>query len=331
MEKETDTLDYARSIVEQQAKALHLLVERIPNTLEPSVQRILEATENGNRVVVTGIGKAGYIGMRISASLASISVPSFFLHPSEAVHGDLGRVHPGDIILMLSNSGETEELTRLLPPLERRQVFIISITSNKNSTIGRQANLTIDFGSIEEAGHLKIAPTSSSLVLSSLGDALITTVAWRRDLSKEEFAINHPGGSLGRSLMSVEKIMRVGESHCILNENLSVLEVIQAYTATPGRPGAASLVNSIGVLSGVFTDGNLRRLLASNELSFLYRPIKEVMTRNPKVIKHTALAKEAFDLLTQYEIDQVIVVDSEDKPVGLVDIQDASRMFRGLE
>jgi arabinose-5-phosphate isomerase len=267
------------------------------------------------------MGKAGFVAQKISATLSSIGFPSFYLHPAEAVHGDLGRFTSNDLALLLSNSGETSELVRLLPTLKERGSHIISITSSRGSTLGKHSDIVIETGRFPEAGPLGLAPTTSTTVMMSLGDALAMALVNRRGFTKEEFAAFHPGGDLGRSLMLVSDIMRTGDSCCVVHESVETKKALHLITETKGRPGAASIVNDAGTIVGVFTDGNLRRCL-ERDTEFLQKPIGELCSRTPITITPDRLAQEAARIIQERKIDQLMVVDERNTPVGLIDIQD---------
>lgn len=315
-----DALKYAREIIALEAKAVAQLGRHLNQQFEAALEAILALPPQG-RVVVSGIGKAGLIGMKISSTLASTGVSSFFLHPAEAIHGDLGRFADDDIALILSNSGESEELLRMLPSVKRRGCRIILITGKTNSRLAELSDIVLSIGELAEAGPLGLAPTTSTTAMLVLGDALAMTVWSRREFSEEKFALYHPGGSLGRALTPVNQIMRRGSQHCVVREQEITKKVLHKITITKGRPGAATVVNKKGELVGIFTDGNLRRCLESGA-EFLDLPIARVMTRKPRTIGHDKLAQEALGIMSELKIDQIIVVDKKRKPVGLIDIQD---------
>jgi arabinose-5-phosphate isomerase len=278
-------------------------------------------------VVISGIGKSGLVGQRISASFASTGTPSHFLHPVEALHGDLGRVRRSDVALLLSYSGETDELVRLLDGLKQQQVPLVAITSTRESTLGRLADITIELGRIEEVCPLGLAPTTTVNCISAVGDALVLGVMSLRDFSKEDYAAFHPGGALGRKLLKVHEVMdfRAGENFTPLSERLTLREILDFDSPTGRRAGAAVLVNQAGELTGVFTDGDLRRHLKS-DANLLTAAVSTLMTRNPKRIHKNALASEAAAILNKYRIDELPVVDDANHPVGLIDVQDLLRL-----
>lgn len=313
-------ISYGREVLEAAAAAITQAAVSLGSSFSCAIDLISRRSAHG-RIVVSGMGKAGYVGMKLSATLASIGYPSFFLHPADAIHGDLGRISSSDTLLLLSNSGETPEIIRLLPRVKEFGVSIIAITAAENSSLGKHCDVAITFGKVQEAGPLGLAPTTSTSVMLAVGDALAMTLISRKGFSREEFATFHPGGDLGRSLLTVADIMRSGDAHCVVPDTMITREVLHAISATRGRPGAAAIVNDAGKLVGVFTDGNLRRCLEGNT-SFLEQPIHEVASRNPKSISSQKLATEAAHLIAVEKIDQVIVVDDHNTPIGLIDIQD---------
>jgi arabinose-5-phosphate isomerase len=313
----TEDIKYGREVIALEARALERLLDRVDEGFQKAVDSILNCK---GRVVVTGIGKAGIIGQKVSATLASTGTPSYWLHPSEARHGDLGRVVKEDVVLALSNSGETE-VAALLPFVKKIGAGVIAITGNRESTLARYSDVVLDIGRIEEPCPLGLAPSASSTAMLALGDALALTVLKRRNFSKEEYAFYHPGGELGRGLLTVEMVMRGGQANPVVKEDCQVLEALRVMTHTQGRPGAVSVIDDRGRLVGFFTDGDLRRRLEQGQ-GFLKGTIKEVMTRNPKVIRKDSLAAEAYNLLKMNKIDQLPVVDEKGMAVGLLDVQD---------
>lgn len=313
----TEDVRYGKKVIALEAQALERLVDRVDDGFQRAVDFVLHCK---GRVVVTGIGKAGIIGQKISATLASTGTPSYWLHPSEARHGDLGRVVKEDVVLALSNSGETE-VAALLPFMKKIGAGVIAITGSSESTLARHSDVVLDIGQIEEPCPLGLAPSASSTAMLALGDALAITVLRRRNFSKEEYAFYHPGGELGRKLLAVEVVMRSGQANPVVKEDCQVLEALKVMTHTPGRPGAVSVVDGKGRLTGFFTDGDLRRRLGRRQ-DFLKGAIKEVMTRNPKTIRKDSLAAEAYNILKVNKIDQLPVVDKKGIPVGILDVQD---------
>lgn len=313
-------VSYGQEMIRQQIGVLSRVAESLDPRFALAVERLLSLEPN-SRIVVSGMGKAGYVGMKLSSTLASIGFPSFFLHPADAIHGDLGRLQRNDVVLILSHSGETDEVVRLLPRIKRFGAMIISITSTSTSSLGRHSDVVIETGKIPEAGPLGLAPTTSTTVMLALGDALAMTLLARKGISREEYAAFHPGGDLGRSLMLVKEIMRTGASVCVVTEATINSKALHDITATEGRPGCAAVVNGAGEIVGVFTDGDLRRCL-ENEPDFLRKTIGSVCSRTPITICTDQLAQEACRIIQERKVNQLFVVDHSGKPVGLVHIQD---------
>ncbi len=306
-------------ILEQEIKALEGLRPRIGVGFAQAVDLILETS---GTVILTGMGKAGLIARKVSATLASTGTPSIFLHPAEAVHGDLGRVVQGDLVLAFSKSGETEELLRFLPVVKASGVPILAMTESKASTLGQLADLVLEMGPIDEAGEHGLAPSASTVAMLALGDALALVVQESRNFGPEEFARFHPAGSLGRRLLRVGEIMRKDERNPLVSLGAKLREVLFVMTKTPGRPGAALVVDHEQRLVGIFTDGDLRRCLEKGVEGLLDRRIDEVMTVSPRKISVDRLAAEAFNQLKENQVDQLPVVDESGKAVGILDVQD---------
>jgi arabinose-5-phosphate isomerase len=312
-------IERARTIIEREAEALSLLAGRLDGSFSVVVERILALP---GHVVTSGMGKAGLVAQKISQTLASTGTPSLFLHPADAVHGDLGRVVEGDLLLALSKSGETEEVLRLLAPVKARGVPVVALTQSRGSTLGKHSDHVLEIGPIEEVGPWQLAPSASTTAMLALGDALALVVQDGRNFGPQDFARYHPGGDLGRRLMRVEELMRTGDRNPKIKSGASVLETIEVMTRTAGRPGAASIVTEDGVLLGFFTDGDLRRLIQRSQTGVAHLPIDEIMTRNPRTIAPEMFALEALALLHQHHVDQMPVVDALGKLRGLLDVQD---------
>ncbi len=274
------------------------------------------------QTVVTGMGKAGLVGQKISATLASTGTPSFFLHPAEALHGDLGRIRPGDVVLALSNSGETAEVNMVMAAVRKLGLPLIGLTGRADSTLGTHSDHLLDIGRVEEACPLKLAPTASTTLMLALGDALAMAVLEEREFGPRDYAVFHPAGSLGRRLMRVDEVMRKGDALPLVLAGTSVADALIQTSKTKGRPGASLVVDADGVLSGIFTDGDLRRLLEGGSFERLERPIDEFMAAQPKVLAPSDLAVDAHRLLRENRIDMAPVIDESRRPVGLIDVQD---------
>ncbi len=310
----------AKQVLKIEADAIRRLIPRIGRSFEAAV--ILLAGCKG-RVIVTGMGKAGIIGQKMSATLASTGTPSHWVHPAEAIHGDMGRVVRDDVIIAFSNSGETEELTRLLPVIKRIGSHLIAITGNSRSSLAKHSDVTLDVSVRHEACSLNLAPTASTTAMLAMGDALAVVVAERKRFKEQDFALLHPGGQLGRRLLlRVSDLMRTGRAVPIVKETSRVKHVLLAITKA--RAGCASIVDARGRLIGIFTDGDLRRHLESHA-NLAQQRVREVMTRHPKTIASDRLAAEALRVLREHKIDELVVVDAKRRPIGLLDVQDLLR------
>ncbi len=311
-------LERAREVLAVEAQA----VMRLREILGESFLRAADLVQScKGRVVVTGMGKAGKIAEKISATLASTGTPSLFLHPADAVHGDLGRCLRDDVVLVLSNSGETEEIVRLLPAVRQISARLVAFTGAVRSTLGREADVVIDLGPIQEACPLGLAPTASTAAMLALGDALAMVVLESRGFTKDDFALFHPAGSLGRKLLRVRDRMRTGDTLPIVASGTPLRATLEVMGGK-GRAGAALVVDAKGMLLGIFTDGDLRRLLRSRSEVGLDGPVDGVMARRPITTTPDALAAEASRLLHDHGIDQIPVVDGEGAAIGLLDVQD---------
>ena len=317
MTKASEDIKFAKEVLELEARAVRNLIDTIDDSFQTAVDLVFGCC---GRVVVTGIGKAGIVGQKISATLASTGTPSYWLHPAEARHGDIGRVVKEDVVLALSNSGQTE-VVLLLPHVKKIGAKVLAITGDTKSTLALHSDVVLDIGKIEEPCHLGLAPSASSTAMLALGDALALTVFKKRDLGKEDFAAYHPGGDLGKKLMTVDMVMRAGDGNPVISQSSPVSEALKTMTDTRGGPGAVSVVDSDGRLCGFFTDGDLRRHLQKGQ-AFLNSQIKEVMTKGPRTVKTGSLAAEVYSILRENKIDQIPVVDDKGVPVGIVDVQD---------
>lgn len=310
------SLERAREVLRSEARAILTMADRLGEEFSRAIALILECR---GRLVVTGMGKAGLVGQKISATFASTGTPSLFLHPAEAYHGDLGRVLGEDLVLALSYSGETDEILKLLGPLRQIGARLVAVTSSRSSTLGRNADLVLELGQIEEACPLGLAPSATTAVLLALGDALAFCVLEARGFDKEKFALFHPGGELGRRLMKVSDVMRTGDRNPVVPENTPLPEAIHRITGA--RAGAVAVVDAQGKLSGIFTDGDFRRVMGRDPSRISCR-IGEVMTRHPITIGPDRLASEALRILREKKIDEIPVVNSRGEPIGMLDVQD---------
>lgn len=314
-----EQLGFAREIIRHEGQALLELAGRLGDEFCDAVERLVACRGN---VIVTGMGKAGLIGQKIAATLASTGTNSHSVHPAEAIHGDLGRLHRDDLVLAISFSGETEEVTRLLPSLAARTLPIIAMTGNPNSTLGRAADVTIDLGPLREAGHLGLAPSTSTTAMLAVGDALALVASRIRDFAAADFARFHPGGSLGRKLAKVEEVMRPLEQCRVASDRQNVRDVLVQASRPGRRTGAVMLTSDSGALSGIFTDSDLARILESNCDATFDIPIGNAMTRDPTSVQSGSMLTGAMQLLAERKISELPVLDDQGRPVGLIDITD---------
>ena len=313
-------LEYARSVIRAEAEAIASMTPVVDEAFARAAEMIYRCTGS---CIISGIGKAGIIAQKISATLASTGTPSHFLHPAEAVHGDLGRLRKDDIVLVLSYGGETDEVIRLINLVKQLQIRLIAITGDGDSTLSRYSDVVLCMGRLSEACPLGVAPSVSTACMLAIGDALAFTVMKARQFSVEDYVRFHPGGSLGAKLMTVEQSMmfRPGEKLPIARIGDTVEQML-ARTNDVKRHGAVMMVDGAGRLAGILTDADLRRLLTKQGPAVLERKVEEIMTGNCKRIRADALASEATAIFHKYRIDELPVVDSEDRPVGLIDVQD---------
>ena len=309
----------AREVLRLEATTIRRLEEGLGESFADAVGLVL-ATEG--KLVVTGMGKAGIVGQKISATLASTGTESIFLHPAEALHGDLGRIRPDDLVLALSNSGATSEVNQVVPVARKIGARVIAMTGQPDSNLARLSDLVLDIGRVDEACPMGLAPTASTSALLALGDALAMAVLAERNFGREDYALYHPAGSLGRRLLRVSEVMRKGAELPLCSEGTSLGEVLRIMGATPGRPGAALVTGGGGRLSGIFTDGDLRRLFDLQGEVRANEPVDRHMGTSPKSIHPDQLVEEAFRIMREHRIDQLAVIDEEHRPIGLLDVQD---------
>jgi arabinose-5-phosphate isomerase len=312
-------LSRAAEVIRLEARTIAGLEERLGDGFLRAVDMVLACE---GLVVVAGIGKAGLVGQKISATFASTGTPSLFLHPTEALHGDLGRIRARDLLFAISNSGESGETSALIGPARKLGAHVLVMTGAGESTLARLADCVLDIGAVEEACPMKLAPTASTSAMLALGDALAMVVLQERSFGREDYALFHPAGALGRKLMRVSEVMRKGEQLPLAKTGATLKEVVRVMNRTPGRPGAALVVDERGRLAGIFTHGDLARLLEDGRALDMRAPIDEYMGKNPKAIGEERLVEEAQHLLAEHRIDQIPVIDAERRPVGLLDVQD---------
>ena len=310
-------LERAKNVLEIEAAAILAMKERIGENFISAVRQIIECK---GRVVVTGMGKSGAIANKIAGTLASTGSPALFLHPAEGVHGDLGMVTSQDVVIALSNSGETDELTVILPILKRIGAKLISLVGRTDSTLARASDVVLDVSVEKEACPLGLAPTTSTTVMLALGDALALAAMETRKFTKEDYAMLHPGGTLGRRLtLKVSDIMRTDDRIAIVSEGDLVRDVL--FEITKAGAGAAVVTGADGKMTGIITDGDIRRHILSDE-SCLRRKASEVMNANPRVVSPDQMAAEGLKILETFNIGELPVLDEEKKPVGMLMMKD---------
>lgn len=313
----SNSVTRAKKVLSIEAKAVLDLAKKINKDFKSAVNFLAKIK---GKVIVTGMGKPGFIAQKISATLSSTGTPSLYLHPAEALHGDLGRVTKEDCLLAFSNSGETEEVIKLLPIVKRIGARLIAVVGNTKSTLAKNADFILNVSVEKEACSLGLAPTASTTAMLAMGDALSVTLFEKKGFKEKDFAFFHPGGALGKKLLlKVEDIMRSGSASPVVKENAPVKDVL--LKITKARAGSASVVDKRGRLTGIFTDGDLRRHF-DRSVNIAGKKIKEIMTKSPVTIEKDKLAAEAFQILRAKKIDEIPVVDGKKRPVGLLDVQD---------
>lgn len=319
-----EQLRYGREIIQIEADTLHQVASRLDAEFCQAVDRLFHCRGS---VIVAGIGKAGIIGQKIAATLASTGTRSHFLHPAEAMHGDLGRVHHDDVMLLLSQSGETEEITRLLPWLHKIPVAILAVTGRRTNTLGRSANVVLELGPVKEACALGLAPSTSTTAMLAIGDALALVTSRMRDFRREDFARFHPGGSLGQQLSHVEDYMRPLEECRVAADSQTIRQVYIELSRPGRRSGAIMLVDASERLTGIFTDSDLARLFENRRDNEFDRPIREVMTASPRTVELGSRMTDAVAIMAERKISELPVVDGGGLPAGLIDITDIVGMI----
>ncbi|MDP8306065.1 MAG: KpsF/GutQ family sugar-phosphate isomerase [Candidatus Chlorobium antarcticum] len=313
----TTIIEKGRTVLQQEARAISRMAERLDGNFAKAVAALAECK---GKVIISGMGKSGIVGQKMAATMSSTGTTAVFLHPAEAAHGDLGMVQPSDVVIGLSKSGTTEELNFIIPPLRRIGVTIIAMTGSSRSYLGENADITLDTGIEQEACPYDLAPTTSTTAMLAMGDALAIALMEEKSFTQRDFALSHPKGALGRRLtVKIKEIMATGDAVPVVMESDSMSELILEMTSK--RYGVSSVVNSEGRLTGIFTDGDLRRLVQKGD-EFLSLSAGEVMTANPKTAADDMLAKECLDTLETYRITQLMVCDSNHRPVGLIHLHD---------
>ncbi len=318
---EQEILKQARRTLAIEAEAVSSLAERLDAQFVKAVQFLLEMQ---GRVVLSGIGKSGAVARKLAGTLASTGTPAFFMHPAEAMHGDLGMVTGADVVIMLSNSGETDEILNLLPAVKRRGAAIISICGRPSSTLAEEADVALDASVEHEACPLGLSPTASTTAQMALGDALAMATMAARGFTVEEYGASHPLGTLGRKvLLRVRDLMHSGADNPTVPTSATVLEALLTMSDAPLR-GVVSVVDEAGYLQGLFTDGDFRRVMpqVKDRNKIMEWPVSKMMTANPTTIRPDALAAEAAQIMDEREFDNIPVVDEQGRAVGILDVQD---------
>jgi len=319
-----EQLRYAREIIALEGAALATLARRIDGEFCRAVDLVYACSGS---VITSGMGKAGLIAQKIAATFSSTGTRSHFLHPGEAVHGDLGRIHRDDLLLMFSQSGETEEVLRLLPSLSAFGVSLVAVCARRTSTLGRAATVVVELGALQEACALGLAPSTSTTAMLAVGDALALVASRMREFSREDFARFHPAGSLGRQLSKVDDLMRPLAECRVAAESQSVRQVFVERSRAGRRTGAIMLVDAAGKLAGLFTDSDLARLFEAHRDAALDRSISEVMTARPLTVPQGSMTLDALSIMAERKISELPVVDAAGRPLGMVDVTDVVALF----
>lgn len=314
----------AADVLRAEAQAVLNVVDQLDDAFDRAVRAVLDCQ---GTVITSGMGKSGIIAQKLSATLASTGTPSHFLHPAEAMHGDLGRLRHNDLLITLSYGGNTEDLLALAALIRQDGVKVITICGSRGSHLSNISDITLAVGDVTEACPHNLAPTASTTAMLALGDALAMTISSCRAFSADDFHKRHPGGHLGRQLMPLVDVLRfkVGVNLPLVDQSSSVVEVIrQAGTASSGprRAGAVLLVDGDGKLAGIFTDGDLRRQLVENGAAAMDRLVSDVMTAQPRALPANAQVRDAVQMMREYRLDEIPIVDTAGKPIGLIDVQD---------
>ena len=314
----------AREVFDIELSALKSVRAQLDKSFDCAVETIVAALKQRGKIIIVGIGKSGNVGAKIAATLTSTGSTAVVLNSVDALHGDVGIVNDGDVILALSYSGESDELLNLLPALKRFSVKIISFTGNLKSSLAKHSDVSLNVKVPKEACPFNLAPTSSTTAMLVLGDALAMAILQARGFKQKDFAKYHPSGAIGRALLlRVGDIMRAGERNAVAVETLTIKEAL--FVMTRAKSGSLAVLDARGKLAGIFTDGDFRRHMATDE-NVLSQPLKKVMTRNPICISENALAVEALKIFNERNIDDLIVVNAKKEPVGLVDSQDLPKL-----
>ncbi len=311
-------IEKAKQVLKIESEAIQALINRIDDTFVKTVD-LLDKCKG--RVVITGIGKSGIIGRKISATLASIGVPSIFLHAADGIHGDLGMITRNDMVIAISNSGESEEILNLLPAIKRFNVTLVSMTGNVNSTLAKKSNIVLNVSVKEEACPMGLVPTASTTATMALGDALAMALLDKRGFKEQDFAVLHPGGSLGKKLLTqVDDLMHSGSNIPTINKDAPLKDVIMEISSK--KLGMAIVVDQDDKVLGIITDGDLRRLMEKKEKDIFKTTAEEMMSTNPKTIEKNALAARALQIMEKHSITSLIITNGSKGPTGIIHLHD---------
>jgi|694.fasta_scaffold56579_3 arabinose-5-phosphate isomerase len=319
-----DPCSFAREVIRAEARALEVAANRLDDQFLKVLALLSDPARlaAGGRLGITGVGKSADIGQKLAGTLNSTGTRSYVLDATRAVHGDLGMVHPQDVMVLLSHSGESDELLRLLPPLREMAKALIGITSNPKSTLALKTDVALVYGPLDEVCPLGLAPSASTTTMLALGDAIAFSLSHARELTSDQFARFHPAGTLGRKLSKVDTVMRQGRDMRVASASETVRKVFAQARQLGRRTGAVMLVDEQGILRGLFTDSDLARLIEQRRENDLDRPIRAVMTREPATVAVGSRSHEAMDLMRRRKLSELPVVDAEGRPVGILDITD---------
>jgi arabinose-5-phosphate isomerase len=321
---EAEVLRLGREVIRTEAQALSGLVKQLDSNFFRAVRMIYRLEGD---VIITGMGKAGHIGQKLAATFASTGTRAHFLHPAEAIHGDLGRVRAGDVVLAFSQSGETSEVTNLLPSFRRAGVPLIAVTASRQSTLGQAADIVLELGKLAEACTMGLAPSTSTTAMLALGDAIALVTSHFKGFVAEDFARYHPGGALGLKLSTVEDHMRTLDECRIASEHHTIRQVLVECTKPGRRSGAIMLTDANDRLTGLFTDSDLARLIEGRHDDALDRPVNEVMIQAPTTIYAGSKMSVAVEVLADRKISELPIIDAAGKPVGMIDVTDVVSML----
>jgi len=313
-------IDKVKEILRKESQSIEAVAERLDQNVDEALELILTCR---GKIVITGMGKTGIIGRKISATFASTGTPSIYLHPAEAIHGDLGMVDGTDVVIMISKSGETNEMKELVPYFKRKAIPMICLTGNPSSSLGRSSNVVIDIGVPKDAEPLGLVPMASTTTALAMGNALATVVLYEKKFCQDDFAILHPGGAIGkRLLIAVADLMHTDDDNPVISEEATLKEAILVMTSK--GLGCSNIIDDRGVLTGIITDGDLRRIFQNYEDPF-GEQVKLLMTKDPQRITPNTLGIEALEIMEQFSITMLPVVDEENKPVAMLHMHDLVR------